>query len=68
MFSNNDKIEKAGVTLRAVDFESKFVKVCLGDAFVYNFPKPPPLCLANRSSLGAFYRFMLTSQRIDYEC
>jgi hypothetical protein len=68
MFSNNVKMEKAAMTLREVELDNKFVKVCLGDAFVYGFPKNPPQCSVNLRCLDVFDGFMLTSQRVACEC
>jgi hypothetical protein len=68
MFSNNVKIEKAAMILRADELDIKFVKVCLGDAFVYGFPKTLSQCLVNWNHFDFFEGFMLTSQRVACEC
>jgi hypothetical protein len=67
MSSNNGKIEKAAVTLKAVEFDSRFEKMCLVYAFVYGFPKSLPQRLVNWSLLGFFDGFMLKFQRVAYE-
>jgi hypothetical protein len=68
MSSNNGEIEKAAVTLKAVEFDSRFEKVRFGDAFVYGFSKTLPQRLVNWSSLDFFDGFMLNFQMVAYEC
>jgi hypothetical protein len=55
------------VTLKAIEFNNKFAKVCLEDAFVYGFPKTWPQRLGNWSRLSVIDRFTLKFQRVAYE-
>lgn len=46
-----------------------FATVCLGDAFVYGFPKTNPSYASNAGAFWLFLAsFMLTFLRVGYEC